>query len=670
MKAIKYIAIAAAVLMLASCSNKELDSVQQRRDNAMKPLEFTTVVQNQTRAGQIYSTNLSKLYMSIVGTFYSAAGQEVVNPSLELTKGEQGWSYIYNGSDTNTVLYWPLEGMEGVEFRAWYYDGDSAPARGVLDNKTATLDAVGAFTSMDYTSGAQAVPLSMYHAVSRAEFKAKVLTKSADGPYKIKVDVKGVSLHNMAYKASAYVLPESEAPMGAFTLAEGTRALLAEPESHSFLTQSSEAAAIGSLFVMPQEIDAQDLSANTWNKPYISILAQIRVDEGENTVPIFPKNAGVDDYAWLAVPLPSDFEGFQAHHKYIFTINLRDDAMGKADKDQYPNKDEEEGPKGEDAEDIVPEEDRGDDITLEGRSAFSVNVSVEDVFDFDEYGNIDVNLPPPGIIKSKFTVNSDGDQVYFSQGMLQYIGSAGNGDAAAGNSGAYWKFADNQLQRLANNGQYSTKVKQDRDLFSWGTSGYNHGAVSYQPWARDGQYDNANYYAYGDKTLNLNDGNGQADWGYNAIRNGGDKENIGWRSLTYTECSYIFYTRSTPSGVRFVKAQINGINGLLLLPDDWSTEYYTLNYPNQGNKNYNVNVISLDNWNNAVEPHGAVFLPVTGLLTGTSMAYATTTGCYRLATHSTDGYSYSIRINTANGDIQSLVRSQGHSVRLVYPVLK
>ena len=107
MKAIKYIAIAAAALTLASCSNRELDSVQQRSDNTPKPLEFTTVVKNQTRAGQIYSTNLSKLYMSIVGTFYSAAGQAVVNPSLELTKGDEGWSYIYNGSNSNTDLYWP-----------------------------------------------------------------------------------------------------------------------------------------------------------------------------------------------------------------------------------------------------------------------------------------------------------------------------------------------------------------------------------------------------------------------------------------------------------------------------------------------------------------------------------------------------------------------------------
>ena len=411
MKSIKFFAIAAAALTLASCSNIELDSAKQV-NNAQKPLEFTMVVKNQTRAGQIYSTNLNKLYMTTVGTFYSAAGAEVVNPTLELTKGEQGWSYIYNGNEANTILYWPMEGLTNAQFRAWYYDGATAAAQGELNNKTATLDAVGAYTALDYVSGEMTVPLSMYHAVSKAEFKAKVLTKSADGPYKIKVDVKSVCLHNMGYKASAYVLPESEVKMGALTLADGKRDLLVSAAEHAFIGQTSAAATIGSMFVMPQTVEPQALGAGDWTKPYISVLAQIRVDETGNDVPIFPKNAGENDYAWLAVPLPADFAGFQAHHKYIFTINLRDDAMGKADKDQYPNKEEMDDPNnpneddqpcGPNTEDIVPQEDRGDDIVIEGRSAFELVVTVEDVFDFDEYPEgqqsateIEINEATPG----------------------------------------------------------------------------------------------------------------------------------------------------------------------------------------------------------------------------------------------------------------------------------
>ena len=64
---------------------------------------------------------------------------------------------------------------------------------------------------------------------------------------------------------------------------------------------------------------------------------------------------------------------------------------------------------------------------------------------------------PTGAIDGKFTINSDGDQVYFSQGNLQYIGSA---------STPYWKFADNQWDVLGTTtGQNSSDENIDRDLF-------------------------------------------------------------------------------------------------------------------------------------------------------------------------------------------------------------
>ena len=412
MKTIKLLTMTAVLLLaLASCANYEVESAKQQSDDK-KPLEFSLVVKNQTKAGQIYSSNLEKLYIDTKGTFYSAAGELVTDPTLVLSKSGDTWSYTYN-NNAGSVLYWPMEGLENAQFRAWYYDGTTAAAKGALDNKAADLDAVGAYTALNYVSGTQAVPLTMYHAVSKAEFKAKVLTKSDDGPYKIKVDVKGVSMHNMAYKASAYTAPESETPMGVFSVVGNeTRDLLAQPASHSFITQSSAAATIGSMFVMPQEIEAQNLSAATWTKPYISILAQIRTDEVGNDVPIFPKNATATDYAWIALPLPADFEGFEAHHKYVFTINLRDDAMGVADRDQYPNKDEEEGPKGENSESLVPVDDRGEEIAIEGRSAFAFNVTVEEVLDFDEYPegqdpNTEISVNNPENVVDLSTLTAD-----------------------------------------------------------------------------------------------------------------------------------------------------------------------------------------------------------------------------------------------------------------------
>ena len=110
---------------------------------------------------------------------------------------------------------------------------------------------------------------------------------------------------------------------------------------------------------------------------------------------------------------------------------------------------------------------------------------------------------PVGAISGKFTINADGDQVYFSQGNLQYIGSA---------STPYWKFADNQWDILGTTtGQNSDDQNVDRDLFGWGMSGYTIGFNSYQPW--NTSVYNSDYYAYGSYQFNLYEQTGEADWG-------------------------------------------------------------------------------------------------------------------------------------------------------------
>lgn len=208
-------------------------------------------------------------------------------------------------------------------------------------------------------------------------------------------------------------------------------------------------------------------------------------------------------------------------------------------------------------------------------------------------------IPPASAIKGLFTVNSSGDQVYFSQGNLQYVGSAGS---------PYWRFAENQWDYLGNNGQGGSSQTVDRDLFGWGTSGFNHGANCYQPWSTSET--NSDYYAYGQYNYNLYDQSGMADWGRNPIINGGNQSNQ-WRTLTKDEWDYIINYRKTPSGVRWVQAKVNNVNGMILLPDDWSTTYYHLNYPNVNSTEWGYNPISATTWSE-LEQHGAVFLPASG----------------------------------------------------------
>jgi hypothetical protein len=162
------------------------------------------------------------------------------------------------------------------------------------------------------------------------------------------------------------------------------------------------------------------------------------------------------------------------------------------------------------------------------------------------------------------------------------------------------------------------------DLFGWGTSGYDHGAVCYQPW--NTSTTDSDYYAYGNESYNLNDQTGQADWGYNAIINGGNTENQ-WFTLSKPEWDYVFNTRTTTSGIRYAKATVNEVNGVILLPDDWETSYYTLSNTNTPGASFSTNTISETEWA-TLEQHGAVFLPAAGYRSGTSVFNVGSYGYY------------------------------------------
>ena len=72
------------------------------------------------------------------------------------------------------------------------------------------------------------------------------------------------------------------------------------------------------------------------------------------------------------------------------------------------------------------------------------------------------------------------------------------------------------------------------------------------------------------------------------------------------EWEYVLNTRNTNSGRRFVKATIENVKGIILFPDNWEEDWYSLNY-DVGN--YENNIISLSDWTNVFESCGAVFLP-------------------------------------------------------------
>ena len=203
-------------------------------------------------------------------------------------------------------------------------------------------------------------------------------------------------------------------------------------------------------------------------------------------------------------------------------------------------------------------------------------------------------------------------------------------------------------------------------MFGWGTSGYNHGAVCYQPWSTDSHY--AYYYAYGQYNYNLYDHTGQADWGCNQIINGGNQLNQ-WRTLTGDdngEWRYVFLWRNTASGIRYAMACVNNVNGVILLPDDWSINYFSLNNANDSWASCSSNTITAAQWG-ILEQHGAVFLPITGDRNGTSISHVDTQGYYWSATYNETNEMLANSLAFGQGGLFGFFpRNYGLSVRLVH----
>ena len=278
---------------------------------------------------------------------------------------------------------------------------------------------------------------------------------------------------------------------------------------------------------------------------------------------------------------------------------------------------------------------------------------------------------PTGAVDGLFSV-SPTQKVYFSQGNLQYQASTNT-----------WRFAENQWDYVggydfsygnygnvegSSNNDISSTYSGWIDLFGWGTSGYDHGAVCSQPW--DCSLIDSNYYAYGLSTYNLFDQAGKADWGYNCIVNGGNTNNL-WRTLAQQEWYYVLMSRSTLSGIRFAKAIVNGVKGLVLVPDDWEESAYTLNDANNGISAFSSNTISLSIWMSIFQPLGAAFLPVTGSRYGIVFA-ALNNGNGGGTYHSSSAYNdesvYSFAFYEDGffpSTTSSTYRNRGLSVRLV-----
>ena len=231
-----------------------------------------------------------------------------------------------------------------------------------------------------------------------------------------------------------------------------------------------------------------------------------------------------------------------------------------------------------------------------------------------------------------FTVNSEGKQVIFSKGNLQYKPS-----------GVIWQFAANQYAII---GEKNKNIAADYDgwidLFGWGT-GNNPTLAS------------TNSGAYSTFT----------DWGTNTISNGGDHK---WHTLGMDEWDYIINQR--PAG-KHAPALIAGINGHVLLPDEWTQPYGTSFDPSTTKPEDNT--YTAEEWQK-MEENGAVFLPCAGTRSdkesNTTVNYPNKVGIYWSSTPETEDPSkenYAQSVYIMGQYIMDNINpySNGLSVRLV-----
>ncbi|MBO4740283.1 MAG: hypothetical protein J5605_01425, partial [Bacteroidales bacterium] len=260
---------------------------------------------------------------------------------------------------------------------------------------------------------------------------------------------------------------------------------------------------------------------------------------------------------------------------------------------------------------------------------------------------------------------SAGTSVFFSPGNLQW--SAKNGGSTAtthtvaggGTAAGTWRFAPNQWDTIGTaNSLISDTNSGWIDLFGWGTSGYN----SKYPYMTSTTYSD-----YGNGNSNISGTN--YDWGvYNAIYNPKTSTTDApgtWRTLTQAEWEYLLNTRSTTSGIRYAKATVNGVSGLIIVPDNWSTSTYALNSTNTTGAAYTTNVITSAQWT-TLENAGCAFLPAAGNRYGASVGNVGSNGYYWSATYDNSFYAYGL--NFSSGSVfpsNNRNRYDGQSVRLV-----
>ena len=228
-----------------------------------------------------------------------------------------------------------------------------------------------------------------------------------------------------------------------------------------------------------------------------------------------------------------------------------------------------------------------------------------------------------------FSVAAD-KTVTFSPGNLQY--HPANDE---------WRFAPFQLDYIGeDNANLSETYNGWIDLFPWGT---------------------------GDNPLNIygeiEDYATFVDWGVNKI---GSYAPNTWRTLTSDEWKYIINGRYNAEELIGV-AQVNGVNGLILLPDGWTCPdgvSFKSGVAEDSESFADYQSFSASEWSK-LEANGAVFFPASGFHIGSEMMNLQQMCCYWASDAIDEEFSFTLVCESYWLNVEKGPKYLRQSVRLV-----
>lgn len=174
----------------------------------------------------------------------------------------------------------------------------------------------------------------------------------------------------------------------------------------------------------------------------------------------------------------------------------------------------------------------------------------------------------------------------------------------------------------------------------------------------------------GNELGSFNIGDDQQDDETIVIPTGGGMLTVTWRTPTADEWYYLLFTRPASTiglveNARYMKAQVNGINGLILFPDIFTNPGFSMSNINLDSSAYTVNTYTTSQWE-TLENAGCIFLPATGFRYGTNIQNVTNYGEYWSSSMAGETVSNYVRIYDNGLYVSNITSNQGMAVRLVY----